>query len=193
MTPQLASDPRIKEELQAQYIRVQAPASGELVWNRILNNQERQRLGGNFEQAFASLGTIGMWRKLRRVSRLRAIVDIARALGLVHETSYRWLLREIGEDPDQPAAPDRPTWNGQKGELRWKKYLLRRVRVLAAPSNIQIILDTFQASGWAPQIKNPLGRGQQQLHQALRSLNQGLKKIRFHALEGGQTITWEII
>jgi hypothetical protein len=192
MPPNRALDPRIKDELNAQYLRVQAPTAGALLWNRVLNNQERQRLGGNFAQAFASLGTIGMWRKLPRVSRPRAIVDTAHALGLLQETNYHWLLRGIGEGADQAMSPDRPAWNSQTGELRWKKQLLRRVRVMAVPTNIQIILDAFQAAGWAGLIPNPLSLGQQQLHQALRSLNQGLNKIRFHAREGGQIISWEL-
>jgi hypothetical protein len=191
MPPKLGLDLSVQAELETQYLRVQVPVSAERLWKRVLNQQERQRLGDNLAQAYARLGTVGIWIELRGVSPARAVVDLARVLGFLDETNYRWLLRGLGEDGDRPTAPDRPTWNPQQGDLRWKKQVLRRVRVMAAPSNVQIILDAFQATHWAQQICNPLPHGQQQLHQALRSLNRGLKKIRFHAREGGQAIRWD--
>ena len=182
---------KVLEELQQQYLRIKMWVSAARLWERVLTEQDRHRLGGNLEECFSRLGTVGMWAELRAVSQPRAIADVAHELGCLDQTTYRWLLREIGEEPDAQAPPDRPSWTASTGELRWRGRVIRRVRVLARPSNIQTILDAFQAANWRPRILNPLGLGQQQLHQALRSLNRGLKQIRFHAQEGGQAITWE--
>ncbi len=135
-----------------------------------------------------------MWRQLRGVSQVRAVVDVAQVLGFLDETKRRWLLREVGEELPPHDLPDRPSWRPATGRLRWRKQVIRTVRILSRPSNVRMILDAFEEAGWPPRIKNPLrnGRDQQQLHQALRSLNKGLKKIHFHAQEGGRSITWTI-
>ena len=59
------------------------------------------------------------------------------------------------------------------------------------PSNIQRIVDAFQASQWSNRVDNPLPHGQQQLHEALRSLNHDLKTIYFRSQEGGLAVIWE--
>ena len=69
--------------------------------------------------------------------------------------------------------------------------MIRPVRVLRNPSNIQHVLDSFESAGWPSRIDNPLGLGQEQLHQTLRSLNRGLKAIRFHAQEGAEAVVWQ--
>ena len=61
------------------------------------------------------------------------------------------------------------------------------------PSNIQQILDQFQLQLWPSRIDNPLESDQEKLHQTLRSLNQGLEKIRFRAQEGGEAVIWEYL
>ncbi len=184
--------PKVMEELQTQYLRIKAFVSATRLWERVLTNQERQRLGGEVEGSHAKLGTVGMWQAVRGGSDARAVIDIAQALGFLDQTGYHWLLGEIGEKPRKVQEPlHRPTWDAREGELRLAGQVIRPVRVLGKPSNVQIILDAFQKAKWARQIRNPLPLGQQQLHQALRSLNKSLREIRFHSRNGGQIISWE--
>jgi hypothetical protein len=190
--PKWASNPKIVMELHTQYLRVKAEVSAARLWERVLSEEDRQRLGGDLETCYRQLSTVGMWMKLRGVSQARAVADLAHELGFLDQTNYRWLLREIGEVPDAQPPSDLPSWEASSGKLRWKNQVIRKIRVLASPSNIQIILTTFEKAKWRSKIKNPLTQDQQQLHQALRSLNRGLTNIRFHAQEGGKAITWEI-
>lgn len=181
---------RVTDAIQDLYLRIQPPAAASLLWERVLTASERKKLGGDFQNCYARLGTAGIWMQVRAVSRLRATLDVAHELGFLTDGDYRWLLRETGESPPGAARRDRPVWNHGTGELRLGTRLLRRVRVMARPSNIQRVLDAFQAANWTTQVASPLTHGQQQLHQALRSLNKGLKRIRFHSQGGAEAITW---
>jgi len=192
-SPKWASKSRVVTELETQYLRVKAAVSAADLWERVLSDQDRQQLGGDMQKCYRELGTVGMWMNLRGVSQARAIADLAMNLGFANQTTYQWLLREIGEEPNVQPHLDRPSWQASTGELRWRNQVIRRVRVMSSPSNIQVILDSFEKSKWAQRIANPLRLGQQQLHQAIRSLNEGLTGIRFHAQEGGQAITWEVV
>ena len=167
--------------------------SADRLWERVLTDEEQQRLGGNLSDAYYRLSTAGMWMELRGVSVERAIIEVAHELSFLTESNARWLLREIGEDsPTPPPTPEHPNWHRESGELRSGAQVIRRVRVMASPSNIQLILNAFQAAGWPSRIDDPLpdGPDQQRLHQAILSLNEGLDSIRFHVQEGGQAVTW---
>ena len=85
-----------------------------------------------------------------------------------------------------------PVWDSDHGELWWGGQLIRRVRVMKHPSSIQWILDAFQAAGWPSRIDDSIAQGKQadHLRQIVLSLNEGLKKLRFHVQESGQAITW---
>ena len=182
------------EELQLQLARVSAPMSAERFWERVLTEDDRQRLGGNLQAAYRERhGTVGMWMWLRAVAQPQAVVDVARALGFLDDATYRWLLREIGEPQQESPNREVPVWNRTEGRLRWRNRIVRRVRIMRQPSNIQRILDAFETAGWPASLDNPLpGRVDQlQLHQALKSLNHGLIRIRFRAQRGAAEIIWE--
>jgi hypothetical protein len=183
----------IEQELREQGQRVNLLASAERLWHDVLTAEDREKLGNNFVECYGRLRTIGMWMTLRGVSRDRAIVDLAYLIGHIDETRHGRLLREIGEQPQVLHTADRPTWNASTGELCYQGQLLRRVRILSSPTNIQLILNAFEQSKWCSSVDNPLSTDAQQLHQALRSLNKGLEKIRFHAQRGAQAITWRLL
>jgi hypothetical protein len=140
-SPAWASNSRIAEELQDQRLRVGAFVSAARLWERVLSKRDLQRLDDNLERCYAQLGTVGMWRRLRRVSQARAVADLAHVLGFLDQTNYRWLLRGIGEKPKAEEQRDRPHWQAATGELRWRSRVVRRLRILSRPTNIQIILD----------------------------------------------------
>ena len=162
------------------------------LWRRLLTAEDRRRLGGSLESAYQRLGTARMWQEARGVSLERAVVDVARGVGRMSEATARWLSRELALD-DPPPPADRPIWHPEKGKLCFGSRVIRRVRMMRNPSNIQQILDAFQGAGWPSRIDNPLGTDQQRLHQALRSLNGSLEMIRFRSQEGGGAISWERI
>ncbi len=81
-------------------------------------------------------------------------------------------------------------WRRETHELLLNGQVIRKVRVMRF-NNIPRILDAFAAAGWPRGIPDPLSAGQQTVHQALSSLNQGLKQIKFHSQCGGTFIYWQ--
>lgn len=185
---------RAQYALQQAGRRVLLVESQCLFWEQVLTDAEREELGDP-QTAFKQYGgIIGVWRKLHGGSQPRAIIESAYRIGHLDQASREWLLREIGEYPEAstqvPETP-RPAWRQEVGELLFGKELIRRVRVMKTPSNVQRILDAFEAAGWPKSIPNSFDLIQQDLHQALRSLNEGLLGIRFHSQQGAQAIYWK--
>lgn len=138
-------------------------------------------------------GLIQMWRHLTGVSHARAVVEIAQRLSFLDLPTTEWLLRELGEVLEDSDPESVPVWDSGRGKLLLKSRTVRTVRIMKIPANIQIILDAFQDASWPRTIQNPIPGGEQQrLHQALRSLNHGLKGIRFGSAHGGRSIRWEL-
>lgn len=102
---------RLQRAMKEARGRVCLRLSGLMLWEQLLTGAERERLGGDFERAWRADGTVGIWMKLRGVSRWRAIVEAAAALQLLSELTRDWLLREVGgagEDGPQPTEQPSP-------------------------------------------------------------------------------------
>ena len=128
----------------------------------------------------------------RKVSVEQAVIEVADGLDMMSEKKANWLRRELDlEAPESTPPSDRPIWREDTGELWFDGRVIRRIRVMREPSNIQLLLDAFEAAGWPARIDNILPEGQEQLHQTLRSLRRSLEKIRFRSQEGGAAILWE--
>lgn len=184
----------VHDELLAAAMRIRPAASARLVWERLFSEKDRQKLGNDFQSCWRQFGTEGMWMKIWDVSAESAVIDIAEGLDLMSSGSARYLRRALNLDhSSQESDSVKPVWNPDRQELRLGNRLVRRVRVMKVPSKIQRILDAFQAKNWPNRIENPLRLGQQELHQTLSSLNDGLKEIRFRASEGATSIFWERI
>jgi hypothetical protein len=128
---------RVVDVLQTNALRIQAALSAARLWEEVLTEAERRRLGDHLESLWRQLGTAGIWRKLRGVSLERAVVDVARELGLVDDPTARWLLRELGEVSDDPEEAiqaarassalvlvERPRtvyWNGDVIDVSWEQ------------------------------------------------------------------------
>jgi hypothetical protein len=180
--------PAVVDALRTAYARVKPFTSARRLWERVLSDDDKLQLGGDLQKSYKRLGTVSIWMETRHVSFTRAVVEVAGEIGFLDESTYRWLLREIGDEPPQPG---RPFWDVTTGKLQLGKKVIRSVRVMSNPTNIHQILEEFQLQQWPSRVDNPFGSDQQQLHQTLRSLNHGLEKIRFRAQEGGEAVTWE--
>src|ERR1700737_4793603 len=91
---------RADQELAANALRIRPLVAAERLWECVLTEEERQCLGGDFRTAYGRHGTAGMWAKLRGVSGERAAVDVGHALGLMDAATQQWLLRELGQLPN---------------------------------------------------------------------------------------------
>jgi hypothetical protein len=192
-TSQPTLKPAVHKELLTLQLRVQPLFVAERLWERSLTDEDRQKLGGNPLEAYQRLGgTVGIWATLRGISTMRALIEVGREVGFLKPQTQQWLLREIGEAPESNVEPERPSWHPETGELRWGAQVIRKVRVMATRSSIQLVLDTFQAAGWPSRIDDPISQGKEadQVRQIVLSLNEGLAIIRFHDQESGRAITW---
>lgn len=185
--------PELNDEITSLKRWIDAPGGVLHFWKEILTAEQREQLGNDINRAYERFGgSSGIWVKLHGGSRARAIVDVAFEMGLIDAAKHRRLRRNLGAEVEPVSQSDKPRWDAASGKLYLGNQLVRRVRLLQHPSNVQQILDAFQAAGWPRQIKNPLGGDQQTLHQTLRSLHTGLSGLRFHSQEGGQAVSWEL-
>jgi hypothetical protein len=170
-----------------------APPFAERLWQRALTEKDRRKLGGDLHAAAGNGGAVGMWMRLHGVNQLRALVDVADAVGYLKAQIRDWLLRELGEKQQVKKVDNSPVWDKSTGKLRLNGRTIRDVRVMRQPTNIQIILDAFQDANWPTQIRNPFINDDNPnlLHQAIRSLNKRLKSIRFHSSEGAKFVFWQ--
>ncbi len=183
----------LQEKLLSLRLKLKAAASAHMMWERLLSDEDRASLGGDLETCWRSMGTVGIWMRLRGVSELRAAVDLGLELDHISAADHKWLLREIGESKTSSVRV-LPSWNRDTGELQFGGQFVRRIarRMLAA--NIVLILDAFQKQGWPDRIDDPLPNGpdKQRLREAVRTLNKRLKVIRFRADGTGCGIVWEV-
>ena len=130
--------------------------------------------------------------ELKKVSPPRAILEIARGLGLLIEDDFQRTMDELGEKRKKRRSPKHLVWDREDRKLHFEGSVIREIRSLKVAKNIVLILDRFQECGWQPRIENPLDTtlSPQRLHDAVHSLNCGLKKIRFRVEGDGTAIAW---
>jgi hypothetical protein len=127
--------PRHIQELRTQYLRVKSPAVAMRMWERMLTDKDKERLGGDLDKAYQKYSTAGMWMKLRGVSLERALIDVAHGTGFLDQVTRDWLLREVGQRYDDSQRtvdeaifqnklvltekPKQAFWNGEPIEIDW--------------------------------------------------------------------------
>lgn len=178
-----------QELMKTTFMRINTSASIARIWQALLTQPQRRSLGVDCQAAYTAHGdAAGMWSKLHRgCSRPRAIIELGKRLNFLDDLSYQWLLREIGETHG-PRDDSRPEWNPNRGQLLFGGKVIRKVRLMEEPSRVQVILEAFEAAGWPERIDRPTGV--KNLSEELRTLNSGLKRIKFHAQAGSTAISW---
>ena len=182
----------IRQRLMEHEYRLQDPQRAFEVYRDLLSDEERKAIGPlESFYSHATDRTIGMWMRVKRVSRNRAIIELARLHGMP-EGSYLAMLRGIGED--QSSSQDRlngPYWDRQTLELFLDGHLIKRINGKAR--NQLPILDVFQEDRWPGRIDDPLdpSDNNRRLTDALKRLNERLLSIRFSRDGTGTGIRWQ--
>ena len=140
-------------------------------------------------RCFYRWGAVGIWMKLKRLSQLPAIIDLAYERGLLSEPARQRLLKTIGAKPPAKPPSKLPVWDREEKTLRLGRTRIRTIASLNRATNIVLILDRFQRKSWQ-KIASPLEG--QKLQDAVYSLNKGLKKLRFYACDDGASIAWKV-
>lgn len=171
--------------------RIGGPTIAMDVWDRLMSERERERLGGNLDTAYRlHRGIVRMWMHIRNVSDARAIADIGYGIGLLDSARHEWLLKELGEKANSTTPIDVPAWDHSTGKLFYRGKPVRSVRSLKRTNVVQV-LDWFEQRGWPQSITVPKEWSQPTVNETVRSLNRGLKAIKFHARNGARSIYWE--
>lgn len=93
-----------RRDWETAYLRVKGTAAALRLWERVLSADDRRRLGGDLEAAYAQhRGAVGMWVYLRGVSIPQAVIAVAVAIGFLDASTGQTLLRALGEEPNDPA------------------------------------------------------------------------------------------
>ncbi len=106
--------------------------------DQVLTASDLGQLGSDLHAVFQQIGVTGIWMKLRGCTLARAVIEIATALDGFGPGTRAWLLREVGEDPDDSDAavkravqlaklvvvdqPRRAYFQGQELEVNWDKH-----------------------------------------------------------------------
>ncbi|MBN9119350.1 MAG: hypothetical protein J0I06_09340 [Planctomycetes bacterium] len=88
----------VKEGWHTAYLRVRGAPPAVRLWDWVLTEEEKQRLGGELDTAYARhRGAVGMWMHLHGVSLPQAVVAVALAIGFLDAATGRKLLGMCGE------------------------------------------------------------------------------------------------
>lgn len=175
--------------------RVQNVHLGWKIYQDFLTEEERIAVG-KFEEVFPAGGTVGIWMQAKRVSRWRAIIEVARCLGLP-EAEYERLLNRLGEQrPAISRGRRTPVWVKESSTLLLDGVVIKQIRRPNQARNQILILDAFQEESWPDRIDDPLPRpatgvDSRQLGEAVRRLKQGLQRITFRRDGSGEGVCWE--
>ena len=121
----------------------------------------------------------------------RTINELARTL----DTRIQDGLQRIALEPTLTGSgqrPERPSWKVNLLELYVGDRRVRRVAKQA--HSLILILNMFEKKGWPTMpVANPLPTSPdaERLKFAVKSLNRGLKLIRFGSTGNGRGITWD--
>jgi hypothetical protein len=123
----------------------------------------------------------------------QAVVDVAFAVGFLTHNDRDWLLHVLVGDNHRKQHREYPEWNHDRGELKFRGEVIRRVRIDVG-SQIVKILDEFERQGWSERIDSPITDSCDDMahRDAIRVLNQRLAVIRFRSDGSGRGILWGI-
>ena len=127
------------------------------------------------------MDVVKMWAQSQKITETRAVIEIARLIGLISEAEAIGLRRQIGDQSGVGLQSDKPHWDSDRGELQLGGQLARKISKPSFATNIVPILDAFQKQRWRARINNPLPgiADSQRLREAIASLNEGLKLPAF--------------
>jgi hypothetical protein len=178
----------VGQELQRLVTALKGRASARRVWEQVLSPEERESLPLS---EFLRKHCVDQYVRLRQVSRIRAVLNLAYGIDLLTENQYRRLLEASGEADCRQCGT--PVWNAERCELSIRGRCVRRIRGRNVALNVHTILDTFQEEGWPARIDDPLTDGPNpgRLREAVRTLNKKLTGMRFRADGSGEGVLWE--
>jgi hypothetical protein len=187
----------IEEALAGLFMQFRAPAVILRLKNGILTPKESRLVGkagitkpAPPEEWVSGKQIIEVVARQRQLTLERALLDLARSLDMVGAGKYEQLRKAIGE-PVHPDSTDKPKWDKNTNQLWYKGQLVRDLSPRAIKA--RMIFAAFEEGGWPPQIDNPLpgGKNSSKLRDAVRTMNEGLRAIKFFCDGKAEGVTWQ--
>ena len=94
--PKAPSD-AAREKFEEAALRIRNPTIAIKLWREVFSEEEKKRLGGDLENAYANGGVVAMWTRLHGCTEVRAVIEIAFRFNLLTPQYREWLLLETGE------------------------------------------------------------------------------------------------
>ena len=103
----------------------------------------------------------------------------------------KWIAGIRAEQKQIEPTPSstKPRWDSDLSQLTYSGDVIRKFRRPGSATNAIKVLDAFHEESWPQKIFDPLPAGK--LHETLKSLNEGLTRIKFRADGRGEGIIWE--
>ena len=134
------------------------------------------------------------WQAFSGHSIPRSDLELAQRANMITDAVYRWLMEELGEQLRENSSPLTPLWKEEARELRYQDEVVRSVPRPGVAKNIVTVLNAFEAAGWPTRIDNPLKlKSPQKLRDTLKSVNEGLEKLRFESDGTSTGILWRVL
>ena len=182
---------KLLSEIQGRFEPFDAASA---IWQDYLTDRDRVGLGDGIEVAWQQHGTLGIVSFARKCSRAEALLWLCEQTKALSAARIRSLRRELGLPTEVGQAPSPkvvPMWNKARSELSFSGKVIRSVR-RGVGHRIVAILDAFEADGWPDRIPTPVTlKDDQQMREAVYSLNDRLQAIHFRADGTGEGIVWE--
>jgi hypothetical protein len=164
------------------------------IWDEVLTDAEKRRLGDSIEDAWAKHGSaLCWWIHLTGQDALRSVVELSYRADSFDERVRRRYLRAIGQpDNGPPATGGKPHWERSTGQLWFGGQVVREIRDLGKAHAIVEVLDDFQRQGWPVSIDYPSASDSDTLHGRIKSLNKcKIPAIKFRSNGKGTGIAWQ--
>lgn len=172
----------VRREIVQASQRIRGGAAFQRFWDRVLSPNERDTLDGDVVQCFDQQYAPFFLVQLRGYSFERAIIEIAYRIEFLSKSTYEWLMHEIGDSLPQNIF-DKPVWKKDIGRLEFRGEQAREV--LSIADNVIRVFNDFENLEWPRCIDNPVeSDNPQNIHEIVRSINDGLTCLRFGARKG---------
>ncbi len=204
--PKAPSDKAI-EKLQETALRIRTPKTAYDLWIEVFSENQRQRLGGDVDTAYANGGSIKMWSRVYGCTEVRAVIEIAYLFNFLTPHHRKWLLAEFGELLDADAAYDDAIsrnklvlnsltrevhWMGEPIEVDWSheaKWSFIWELAKHAKAGLPVDNTTFggrKSSDYVSKTKSELGKLESfptDLEGAIEVVGKGTQKLMLDAHE----------
>ena len=209
--------PSLNRKLDECLARVSTFDAAKDLWNTVLSGDEKTELVGEVKKTmtipklprrgirnseeksdfeldivYKQFQAIGMFMKTKRIDNpYLAAVKIAEEIDLLTLTVSKRLLNALGEK-HRNTAKGKPNWDRLNSCLMFRDEVVRSIQTRKIPTNPVLLLEKFEKDNWPQQIESPPDWDNEKIRETLRTLNHGLKIIKFERRDGSKIIQWRV-